>query len=175
MRPAHTVLLVTEFPPQMLARRSVYNRLGYNSVVFGPFSSCDTTRRSHQILTCPPANLYLLVSFPLLFQFESNRKYIPAEMNTAKFTYFTCIPEILYRILYQMPVCSFQTGKVPGPYLALLEDISATALIVVLSVPTFRERRHPEPCAKVLLALAQAKILQPALSLSLMLTRPQNL
>ncbi len=47
-----------------------------------------------------------------------------------------------------MPQTVFQTGKVPGPYLALLEDISATALVVVLSVPTFREQRHPEPCAK---------------------------
>ena len=26
-----------------------------------------------------------------------------------------------------------------------------TALVVVLSVPTFREQRHPEPCAKVCL------------------------
>jgi len=41
---------------------------------------------------------------------------------------------------------------VPGPYLALLEDISTTALAVVLSVPTFREQRHPEPCAKVCVA-----------------------
>ena len=37
----------------------------------------------------------------------------------------------------------------PASYLALLEDISATALVVVLSVPTFREQRHPESCAKV--------------------------
>ena len=43
-----------------------------------------------------------------------------------------------------------QAGKVPGPYLAMLEEISATALVVVLSVPTFREKRHPESCAKVL-------------------------
>ena len=47
------------------------------------------------------------------------------------------------------PGIAAQTGKVPGPYLALLEDISATALVVVLSVPTFREQRHPESCAKV--------------------------
>ena len=38
----------------------------------------------------------------------------------------------------------------PGPYLAMLEDISAAALIVVLSVPTFREKRHAESCVKVL-------------------------
>jgi hypothetical protein len=42
-----------------------------------------------------------------------------------------------------------QAGKVPGPYLAMLEEVSATALVVVLSVPTFREKRHPESCAKV--------------------------
>ena len=44
---------------------------------------------------------------------------------------------------------TLQAGKVPGPYLAMLEDVSATALVAVLSVPTFREQRHPESCAKV--------------------------
>lgn len=37
----------------------------------------------------------------------------------------------------------------PVKYLDLLEDLLPNVLVVTVSIPTFRERRHPEVRAKV--------------------------
>lgn len=37
----------------------------------------------------------------------------------------------------------------PVKYLALLEELLPEVLLVTVTIPTFREQRHPEVCAKV--------------------------